>query len=111
MAEGVQDSGTITREMIKLAHRVTDAAGSPWAFAVAFVLVIVWAFWGPFVNYSTAWQLIINTGTTILTFLMMFLLQHVQNRDTKAVHKKLDELILKLPQPSSDVAGIEKKID
>jgi len=67
--------------------------GSPWIFFVAFAMVIVWAATGPMFGYSDSWQLVINTGTTILTFLMVFLIQNTQNRDAKAIQLKLDELI------------------
>lgn len=67
--------------------------GSPWAFVVAFGVIVVWALFGPVFNYSNTWQLLINTGTTITTFLMVVLIQNTQNRDTKALHLKLDELI------------------
>ena len=67
--------------------------GSPWAFLAAIALVLLWAATGPAFGYSDTWQLVINTGTTILTFLMVFLIQNTQNRDAKAIHLKLDELI------------------
>lgn len=67
--------------------------GSPWAFGIALSVVAAWAFTGPFLNFSTSWQLFINTTTTILTFLMVFIIQNTQNRDARAVHLKLDELI------------------
>jgi low affinity Fe/Cu permease len=70
-----------------------NVLGSPWAFLGALVFVIAWAFTGPYFGYSNAWQLVINTSTTIATFLMVFLLQNTQNRDTKAVNIKLDELL------------------
>src|SRR5689334_22062528 len=75
------------------AHRVSLAVGSPWAFMLAFGVVIVWAVSGPLFHYSDTWQLTINTGTTIVTFLMVFLIQNTQNRDSHAIHLKLDELI------------------
>ena len=67
--------------------------GSPWAFVLALVIVMAWVATGPQFVYSDTWQLVINTGTTIVTFLMVFLIQNTQNRDAKAVHLKLDELI------------------
>ena len=67
--------------------------GSPWAFATAVLLVLAWLFTGHYFNYSDAWQLVINTGTTIITFLMVFLIQSSQNRDSKAFNIKLDELL------------------
>ncbi len=74
-------------------HRISEDVGSPWAFICAFFLIFAWAVSGPFFNFSENWQLVINTATTILTFLMVFLIQNMQNRDAKAIHLKLDELI------------------
>lgn len=72
---------------------VTRATGRPITFIIAITIIIVWALSGPIFNYSDTWQLIINTGTTIITFLMVFVIQHSQNKDTAALHVKLDELI------------------
>jgi low affinity Fe/Cu permease len=94
---------------LKIARSVSETVGSPLAFAVAVAAVALWAISGPFLGFSEPWQLAINTGTTICTFLMVFLLQHTQNHDTKALHVKLDELIHALPQPRDEVAGIEKE--
>lgn len=77
----------------KIAHLASEKLGSPWAFSLALSLIVLWALSGPFLNFSPTWQLIINTVTTVLTFLMVFLIQNTQNRDAKAVHLKLDELI------------------
>jgi low affinity Fe/Cu permease len=77
----------------QLSRRVSEWMGTPVAFAGAIVVVLVWAMSGPYFGWSDTHQLIINTGTTILTFWMVFLLQSSQNRDTKAIHAKLDELI------------------
>jgi low affinity Fe/Cu permease len=76
-----------------LARGASTAAGTPGMFAFALLVVIVWALTGPLFHYSDTWQLVINTGTTIVTFLMVFLIQNTQNRDTQAVQLKLDELI------------------
>jgi low affinity Fe/Cu permease len=75
------------------ARRSSDFVGSSWAFALAIMTVVVWAAAGPFYDYSDTWQLVINTGTTVITFLMVFLMQNTQNRDAKAIHLKLDELL------------------
>jgi len=72
---------------------VTKWAGSSSAFAIAVLIIIVWGITGPLFGFSDTWQLVINTGTTIVTFLMVFLIQNTQNRDAKAIHLKLDELI------------------
>src|SRR5688572_3334760 len=75
------------------AHRIASALGTPWAFAGALASVVLWALAGPLLGFSERWQLLINTGTTIVTFLMIFLVQATQNRDARAIHLKLDELI------------------
>ena len=76
-----------------IAGAVSDWTGSSWAFCLAFFVIVVWALSGPVFGFSDTWQLVINTGTTIVTFLMVFLIQNTQNRDTKALHLKLDELL------------------
>ena len=76
-----------------LAKKIADWTGRPVAFILAMVIVLVWAVTGPVFHYSDTWQLVINTGTTIVTFLMVFLIQNAQNRDTHALQIKLDELI------------------
>jgi low affinity Fe/Cu permease len=76
-----------------LARNTSRAAGRPGAFALAAVIIVVWLLTGPLFGFSDTWQLIINTGTTIATFLMVFLIQNTQNRDSEALHIKLDELI------------------
>ncbi len=75
------------------ARRTADRLGSAWAFIVAIGVVVVWACLGPHFGFSDTWQLVINTGTTIVTFLMVFLIQNTQNRDAAALHLKLDELL------------------
>jgi low affinity Fe/Cu permease len=77
----------------KLAERAAGLMGTPWIFLLALLTVLVWALTGPVFQFSNTWQLVINTGTTIVTFLMVFLIQNTQNRDAKAIHLKLDELI------------------
>lgn len=76
-----------------LSVKVSNWAGSPLVFVIAFLIIIIWGISGPAARYSDTWQLVINTGTTIVTFLMVFLIQNTQNRDSKAMHLKLDELI------------------
>jgi low affinity Fe/Cu permease len=78
----------------RFAQRTSAAAGSAWAFACALAAIVVWAALGPSVGFSTTWQLVINTGTTIVTFLIVFLIQNTQNRESRAIQLKLDELIL-----------------
>jgi low affinity Fe/Cu permease len=77
----------------RLAQATAQAVGTPWTFLGAVVIVLVWAISGPAFHFSDTWQLVINTGTTIVTFLMVFLIQNTQNRDAKVMHLKLDELI------------------
>ena len=77
----------------KFANKTSEAMGTPWAFIAAVLLILGWAVSGPFFGFSEVWQLVINTGTTIITFLMVFLIQNTQNRDAKAIHLKLDELL------------------
>ena len=75
------------------AEKAAHAVGSYWAFLIALLTIVVWAMTGPYFNYSDTWQLFINTGTTIVTFLMVFLIQNTQNRETRIVSLKLDELL------------------
>jgi low affinity Fe/Cu permease len=77
----------------KISSRVSSLMGSPFAFMAAILIIVIWAVSGEQFNYSDTWQLVINTGTTIVTFLMVFLIQNTQNRDARAIHLKLDELI------------------
>lgn len=83
-----------TRALFReFAHKTSEAVGSPAAFIAAVVVIILWALSGPLFHFSDTWQLVINTGTTVITFLIVFLIQNTQNRDAKAIHLKLDELI------------------
>ena len=77
----------------KFAQAASTMVGSSWAFISAVAIIVLWAVTGPMFHYSDTWQLVINTSTTIITFLMVFLIQNTQNRDAKAIHLKLDELI------------------
>jgi low affinity Fe/Cu permease len=91
----------------RLANRVATAAGRPRAFLIAFTIVLVWALSGPIFRWSDTWQLVINTGTTIVTFLMVFLIQSAQNRDGAAIQAKLDELIRAVSHARNEFIGIE----
>jgi low affinity Fe/Cu permease len=87
-------SRSVTAEWFRrFSCRTSERLGSHWAFLIAVVVVVVWLVTGPLFHFSNAWQLVINTGTTIVTFLMVFIIQATQNRDATAVHLKLDELI------------------
>jgi low affinity Fe/Cu permease len=90
-----------------IAKHIAGFAGRPAAFAVAFMIVLVWAVTGPIFNWSDTWQLVINTGTTIVTFLMVFLIQNAQNRDGSAIQCKLDELIRAVGHARNQFIGIE----
>jgi len=83
----------MAKRFTQFAASVANAAGQYYTFIAAVILVIIWAISGPFFGFSEVWQLVINTGTTIITFLMVFLIQNTQNRDSKAIHLKLDELL------------------
>src|ERR1700732_485728 len=89
------------------ARKSSTVLGSPWAFAAAILVIVAWALTGPTFHYSDTWQLIINTGTTIVTFLMVFLIQNTQNRDAKAVHLKLDEIIRALKGARNELVDLE----
>ena len=93
------------------ARRSSRVLGSAWAFAGAIVIIVVWGITGPAFHYSNTWQLIINTGTTIVTFLMVFLIQNTQNRDAKAAHLKLDEIIRALEGARNELIDLEKLAD
>jgi low affinity Fe/Cu permease len=92
-AGGGGDTPTVRHLFQRFAHATSVVVGTPWAFGVALLVVIIWAATGKLFGFSDTWQLVINTGTTIVTFLMVFLIQSTQNRDAKAIHLKLDELI------------------
>jgi low affinity Fe/Cu permease len=89
------------------ASKVATAAGRPKAFLLALLIVVVWAVTGPLFHWSDTWQLVINTGTTIVTFLMVFLIQNAQNRDGAAIQAKLDELIRAVGHARNEFIGIE----
>lgn len=95
----------------RLATRVATAAGRPRAFLIALSIVIVWGLSGPVFRWSDTWQLVINTGTTIVTFLMVFLIQNTQNRDTEALRLKLDELIIATAGARNEFVTIEDLSD
>jgi low affinity Fe/Cu permease len=95
----------------RLAVLTARISGKPGTFLTAVAVVLIWAITGPIFGYSDTWQLVINTGTTIVTFLMVFLIQATQNRDTLALQLKLDELILATRAARNEVAGIEESPD
>lgn len=94
-----------------VARVASSALGSSWAFMLALAIVVVWGVTGPYFQYADAWQLVINTGTTIITFLMVFLIQHTQNRDARAFHLKLDELIRSINSARNKLIDLENCTD
>ena len=95
----------------RFAHRTSVVVGSPWAFLAAVSVIVLWGLSGPIFHFSDTWQLVINTGTTIVTFLMVFLIQNTQNRDAMAIHLKLDELIAAVQRASNTMIDVENLSD
>jgi low affinity Fe/Cu permease len=93
------------------AEKMSRALGTPFAFALALLTVIVWALFGPAVGYNDTWQLTINTGTTIITFLMVFLIQNTQNRDARATQIKLDELLRAISEARTTLVNVDELSD
>ncbi|MGM9476167.1 low affinity iron permease family protein [Pedobacter sp. GSP4] len=91
----------------RVSNQITCWTGSPWAFTSAFAIVIIWGVSGPIFHFSDTWQLVINTGTTIVTFLMVFLIQKTQNKDSKAIQLKLNELLAASRHASNRMVDIE----
>ena len=107
-----RDFFCVVRDAFRVfAHRSAVMLGSAWAFAGAAFVVLVWLLTGPTFHFSDTWQLIINTATTIITFLMVFLIQNTQNRDAKAVHLKLDELIRAVKGARNQLVDLENLSD
>ena len=94
-----------------IATRTSSWMGSKWAFSGAIFIIIVWAAIGPLCHFSDTWQLVVNTATTIITFLMVFLIQNSQNRDARAIHLKLDEIIRATQPARNEMIDIEKLPD
>jgi len=95
----------------RFSHRVALAVGAPSAFGTALFVIIAWAVTGPIFHFSDTWQLVINTGTTIITFLMVFLIQNTQNRDAQVFHLKLDELIRAVSEARNELVDMEDLSD
>jgi low affinity Fe/Cu permease len=112
MPDGRDDSGTRPAERrancgLSIINAITSWAGSGWAIIAAILIIVVWAVSGPLFGFSDTWQLIINTFTTLVTFVMVFVIQSTQNRDERALHVKLDEILLALKGADSALAGVE----
>ncbi len=91
----------------QFARQVTEWTGGSWAFGAAVSVIVVWALTGPFFGFSDTWQLVINTGTTVVTFLMVFLIQRAQNKDAHAIHLKLNEIVAALAGASNRLINVE----
>ena len=111
MSEPNHHQSGIFKAFRTFAHNVAHATGSPIAFVFAVVIILAWAITGPIFHFSDTWQLIINTGTTIITFLMVFLIQNTQNRDSQVVQLKLNELIRALASARNDLVDLEELSD
>jgi low affinity Fe/Cu permease len=110
--EKERDFFCVVRDAFRVfAHRSAILLGSAWAFTGAVLVIAVWLITGPTFHFSDTWQLIINTATTIITFLMVFLIQNTQNRDAKAVHLKLDELIRAIKNARNELVDLEDLSD
>jgi low affinity Fe/Cu permease len=111
MREGHRDADNLlkmNRFFERLAQRVTLGSGSTWAFVLACAVVIIWLLTGPLFHFSDTWQLVINTGTTIVTFLMVFLVQRTQTKDALAIHLKLNEIVAALKGASNRLIDAEE---
>ncbi len=97
----------IRRSWEMFARQATQWSGRPAAFGIAVAIVVVWLATGPIFHFSDTWQLVINTGTTVVTFLMVFLIQHAQNKDTRAIELKLNELVAAMPGASNRMIDVE----
>src|SRR5574340_969674 len=104
-------NNSVSSWFIQLARTISRAAGRPGTFLAALLVILIWALTGPVFNFSDTWQLVINTGTTIITFLMVFLIQNTQNRDTEALQLKLDELIRAVKEANNELMGLEDMDD
>jgi low affinity Fe/Cu permease len=103
----LRPKSSLGQKLERLSHAVTAWTGSSWAFALAAAVIIVWLITGPLFHFSDTWQLVINTGTTIVTFLMVFLIQRTQNKDSLAIQLKLNEIVAAIPGASNRLIDIE----
>src|SRR5207248_364983 len=106
-----QEASALNELFRRFSNTTSSAVGTPWAFMTAMLIIVVWAVTGPLFGFSDTWQLVINTSTTIVTFLMVFLIQNTQNRDAKAIHLKLDELLRGVEGARTAMVALENCTD
>lgn len=106
-----QKQNTLSDRFNVFARHSSHVAGSVWAFALAILVIVLWAVTGPFFGFSDTWQLVINTSTTIVTFIMVFVIQNTQNRDSRALHLKLDEVIRAARGARNEFVDLEEMTD
>jgi low affinity Fe/Cu permease len=111
LAKNDKHCRTLNERFHGFAQKTATAMGSAWAFLSAFLVILCWGALGPLFHFSDSWQLVINTGTTIITFLMVFLIQNTQNRDSQAIHVKLDELIRALHGAQNTLLDLDNLSD
>jgi len=106
-----QKKTSLTDRFTAFTRATAEAVGSIWASLIALLVIVIWGTTGPLFGFSDTWQLVINTGTTIVTFLMVFIIQHTQNRDSKALHLKLDEVIRAIRGARNELVDLEDMPD
>jgi low affinity Fe/Cu permease len=111
LAKNDKHCRTLNERFHGFAQKTATAMGSAWAFLSAFLVILCWGALGPLFHFSDSWQLVINTGTTIITFLMVFLIQNTQNRDARALHLKLDELLRSGEKARNHLIELQKLSD
>ncbi len=111
MAKEDPKNGDLSNGFQVFAAAASRVVGTKWAFAAAIALIVGWAISGPYFHYSDTWQLVVNTATTVVTFLIVFLIQNTQNRDARAIHLKLDEIIRSIHVAHNEMIDIEKLSD
>jgi low affinity Fe/Cu permease len=110
-AGGNHTSGVSSGGFHSFAGHASQIVGSKWSFTLAAAMIVVWGVTGPYFHYSDTWQLVVNTATTVVTFLIVFLIQNTQNRDARAIHLKLDEIIHAIGRAHNEMIHIEDLSD